>query len=353
VYAPDAVTRARVRAAVGDTAVVSEQWPGFLRAAAAADCLAAVIPWLRDAAERARLAELRARFSRRALVLVTSRDADNVRQLQGIAVEELLWLHEIERDLVAATRRAHAHSLRCTIADAIDSAEQLAPRLREVLHAAAVRTQPVRSLRELAAMTRCHRTTLWYHWPRGTVRGPRLRPQDFVDWLLLLHAVAAKDPARNWSAAADAAGVHQHTLARIARRLLGRTLRAVERDGYADVAAAFEQHVLRPLCARGSTDCIAPRRSAVDPAAVAALPCASRPTRHHGRARTATNHHTEANMIDETLDQLTADVVALDEAEQRETVAGTFIGRWIGAILAWCDRNGAPFTDNGIPVSGA
>ena len=49
--------------------------------------------------------------------------------------------------------------------------------------------------------------------------------EDFVDWLLLLHAVASKSSRNEWDDVASSLDVHPQTLPRIARRNAGFGLR--------------------------------------------------------------------------------------------------------------------------------
>ncbi|MDQ6828772.1 MAG: sigma 54-interacting transcriptional regulator [Gemmatimonadota bacterium] len=152
----------------------------LIREAPVSDCLAVVLPWLRDDFQRTRITGLRSRFPHHALIVVTNKDADNVRHLRAVVVDELIWLPDLAREFVPAARRACAHTTRQMIANAIDAANALAPRLREALRVAAMRATPVRTLRQLAAVARCDRTTLWYHWHRDVDRALNLRPQDYL-----------------------------------------------------------------------------------------------------------------------------------------------------------------------------
>ncbi len=93
---------------------------------------------------------------------------------------------------------------------------------------------------------------------------PPLRLEDFLDWLLVLHALGRKRPDCAWPRVAEELGVHERTLGRLARRLTGRPLRDLNRSGQAVVTALFRERMLEPLLAqRGRTFCTNVGRFAV------------------------------------------------------------------------------------------
>src|SRR5690606_41283598 len=61
-------------------------------------------------------------------VLVTEKHADNLRHLEGMKVEELVGLHEFERELWAAVCRARATSLLRQMASSFEGALSLPDR---------------------------------------------------------------------------------------------------------------------------------------------------------------------------------------------------------------------------------
>ncbi|HEU4561566.1 MAG TPA: hypothetical protein VFS20_27320 [Longimicrobium sp.] len=74
--------------------------------------------------------------------------------------------------------------------------------------------------------------------------------------MLLITAAERKEPGVSWAAIAHRLQVHQHTLARVARRLVGRTLRELERGG-TDVGTQFAERVLPVLLDGGASESIA------------------------------------------------------------------------------------------------
>jgi len=154
------------------------------------------------------------------------------------------------------------------VGHAIAAARHLPPLLRRALHLVCADPRGVGSVQALGDRLHCSRSTLWHHWRPLWGDGDPPRLQDFVDWVLLYRASVAVSPTRSWATAAErGAGVHEDTLARMARRLLGWRLRELGRDG-ADVIVLekFNHEMLRPLLERDSTLRLIMRRSAVEPA---------------------------------------------------------------------------------------
>jgi len=134
------------------------------------------------------------------------------------------------------------------LAAELEEAHHLAPTLRSALAAACRSDPPVRSVGELAARAGCHRRTLNHHWSRGLPAGMALRLEDFLGWLLLVRASQLR-ARTGWTEVAGALGVHEHTLARLAKRLAGATLREAARSGPDGIARAMELR-LAPMLAR-------------------------------------------------------------------------------------------------------
>lgn len=215
---PAQVARERVR--------VTTDWDSFETCAANAACLVVVQRWLADGGTVERLISLRHHLPMHPLVLATSKDAENARGFRALLAEEVVWLHEIDQTLWPAVRHARSRGYRYALAQRIETNERLAPPLREALALALSAEQPFHSLDALAsAVGRC-RGTMWYHWRHATGGGEGSpRPEDFLDWVLLIHALSHRTHDRGWSGIAAELGVHEHTLARLAKRLLGLTMR--------------------------------------------------------------------------------------------------------------------------------
>jgi len=253
VYCGDPALLERLRSALngGSNVITADSWKPFERAAAGAVCSIAVLPWLSEPAQLAQLSALRERLPLHPLVVVTEKDAENLRLLKHLAVEEIVWVHEVDREILGAVSRARGSSLLRQMAGAVEKAEHLPPRLRRALSHAFRSEQPVRSVIELAAAVGCDRRTLWRYWREALGADHPLLPGHFLDWLLLLRASALKAPGQRWTAVAHQLGVHEHTVARLAKRLAGLSLRDVAAGGQPLIARLFAIHVLRPLLTPG------------------------------------------------------------------------------------------------------
>jgi AraC-like DNA-binding protein len=219
-------------------------WAELEDAVRACRCTVMVMEWLVRGGALEPLRRFRARHPSHPVVLVTREDPENARCLNSLEVE-VLWVREIEQRLRHAVMRTRSQAMFHQVAAELDRAEHLPPRLRRALGHACTTPNPLRSVNSLAKAVGCHRGTLWTQWSR-TVPPGTLRLEDFLDWVLLISAAERKEPGVSWSAVADQLHVHQHTLARVARRLTGHTLRQVENGG-TNVACEFAERVLPAL----------------------------------------------------------------------------------------------------------
>lgn len=249
-YCSAAAHLARVLSAfpVHQHVLVTGVWPRFQRALPEAAGGVVVLPWLSDALFP-RLCALAARQARawRPVVLVTTRDADNARHLKDVTVGEVVWLHEVERELWPAVQRAASQASLHDVAALVEGLTSMPPTLREALGYACRSRTPVRSVTALAQATNCRRSTLWYHWRRAVRADASLRLEDFLDWLLVLHALGRKGPDRAWPKVAEELGVHERTLGRLARRLTGLPLQDLNLGGPAAAMELFRERMLHPL----------------------------------------------------------------------------------------------------------
>lgn len=231
---------------------VTDDWGRFTARAGAASCLILIQRWL-GAEVIERLAAVRRQLPLHPIVLATSKDADNARAVHRVAIEEVVWLHEMEVTLWPAVQRASGRAFRHALAARIRATPGVSPVLRETLAVACTRELPFRSLRELAGGIARSRGTIWYHWHRafaGKVKRPRA--EDMVDWLILVHAVARKTNRRGWSDVACEIRVHEDTLLRIAKRLLGVNMRDLAALDERVVMERFATDVLEKI----AVDCV-------------------------------------------------------------------------------------------------
>ncbi len=207
-------------------------------------CTVLALEWLVRGGALEPLRRFRARHPNHPVVLVTHDDPENARHLASLQVE-VVWVREIEQRLRHAVERARSQAMFRRVAADLDRAHHLPPRLRRALSHACTAPNPLRSVNSLAKAAACHRGTLWTQWSRAVPAGT-LRLEDFLDWVLLVNAAERKEPGVSWASVANQLQVHQHTLARVARRLTGQTLREVEYGGN-NVACQFAERVLPTL----------------------------------------------------------------------------------------------------------
>jgi hypothetical protein len=252
-YCPDErqLIRLQTRVLTGERLLATTQWSRFAESASLAATAVVVMDWLAHDGLVMRLAALRARLPLLPLILVTRRDADNLRLLSRLSIEEVIFSDEVDRALPAAVLRARGAGVPQGYAELLSRHQGLPPRIRKAAAAALQSRQPLTTLEELAAAVDCDRGTLWRSWRRCFEGEPPLRLQDFLNWVLLLRAIEARSGDTSWQVVALRLGVHEHTLGRIARRLTGARLRDLELAGQQFVLDRFEASVLRPLLETG------------------------------------------------------------------------------------------------------
>ncbi|MEA2725300.1 MAG: hypothetical protein QOH59_3071 [Gemmatimonadales bacterium] len=224
-----------------------ESWQELERAHPDTSCAVVVLDWLRDDLGERRLRSLKERYPLQPIVLVTSKDADNARDLRSAGVEEVVWLSEIEVGLWPAVSRAKDSGFLRPIIEAVDRSLFRYPLLRRSIGYACRAVRPVRSIAQLAAVSGCDRRTLWRHWHDAVAPRVALRLEDVLDWLILLHAVGRKEPSRSWSSVAAGLQIHPHTLGRICARLTGRSLRMLTAADQLPLAIQFDGHINRAV----------------------------------------------------------------------------------------------------------
>lgn len=170
------------------------------------------------------------------VVLITPRNVDVLYSIRDLVIEEVVWTENLERELPAAIRRAAKARWLDHIAEEILRTDRLPATLKRALASAYRKRPPFTSVEELARAIGCDRRTLSRQWARNTGKSTGLRLKDFVDTLVLFHAIAMKVPGRSWSAIAYALRISPRTLSRVATRVTGKTLQAAAAEGTADLA---------------------------------------------------------------------------------------------------------------------
>jgi hypothetical protein len=274
-----AVLPAIERSLPTERVVAAGDWEALARLAGQVDCNCVVVycPWI-SAEVVAGLEAFVGEYPLRPVVLVTTGDADNVRRIRGLQVDEVLWPAELPSALATAVQRARARRGLHRIAARLVDARGLTPTMRAALERACIGELPAATVRALAQAMRVDRRTLWRGWraatravaaasegagaagsagsagapsPPGAAGAPNgaaaLRLEDVLDWVILLRALGVRQRGRAWREVAAELGVHEHTLARLARRLTGQSLAALGDGGFALASAQFERDVLARL----------------------------------------------------------------------------------------------------------
>jgi len=182
------------------------------------------------------------------VVCILPRPGNGDAPVETINAESVIWWNDIQTAFWPALRRARNTLPRYRLADEIDGMLHLPTVLRHVLAYTCRSPAPIRSLAMLTRETRYAKSTLEYQW-RAACRKAAWegRLEDFFDWLLLLHALRMKAPRVTWSYVATSLGVHEHTLTRLAHRLMGHSLAAATAIGPAKAWEAFRERFLNRL----------------------------------------------------------------------------------------------------------
>jgi AraC-like DNA-binding protein len=246
------VVRLRGSAPAGETLVATDCWHTFRRSTAAEQSLVVVLPGEVTAEQVERLATLQREHPHHPLVLAVDRDAENLRRLSRLKVTEMIWTEELDRQLWPTLRRARTGGALRRFAREFDEADWLPARLRQALAEACRSPTPIYTISQLAARVGRDRRTLWRLWQSTFGPAPPLRLQDFVHWILLIRAAALRSTGLRWTAVANDLGIHEHTIARVAKKLAGMNLREVEAGGPAEVTRRFEQRAVATLLRKGN-----------------------------------------------------------------------------------------------------
>jgi hypothetical protein len=180
---------------------------------------------------------------------VVDRNPDTLRRLVllNISVGDVVWTDRIADDLGNAIARAKRSGVLGTIASLIDDANIRPRSLRRALAAAIRSAPPPRRVSDLAKLAHCDRTALWRQWRRAVAGRSRVSPTDFIGWVLLIQALGLRHDRDSWADVANELGVHEHTLARLAKRHCGLTLRQCDDFRYDELASRFKREVLYPM----------------------------------------------------------------------------------------------------------
>lgn len=184
----------------------------------------------------------------RPVILMVPKDAEILRQLilDQIMADSVVWQGS-PRTVWSALESMGPRPVFAPLATIFHEATGLPRSLRSALLAAVTSSRPPRRVAELATLAYCDRTTLWRQWRSAFGEDCPLTPSSFLDWLLLLHGIAYKRAGHKWSAAAAKLDIHEHTLKRITRRLLGTELRTVNENRVTAIEKSYYRRVVEPL----------------------------------------------------------------------------------------------------------
>jgi hypothetical protein len=198
-----------------------------------------------------------------AFILVTTDSNLNHRALQALWINDVVFSKHIESELPSLVTSVVSAVHHAQWAAVLASQNRLGAQLRDAVCVALKARPPLDSVRALAETVGCHRSTLAQQWrfahEQNSYRAsenrllnhtrPELVPrlEDFVGWLVLLHAVSGKQRRHKWSAVANRTGIHINTLRRMAIRYCGTTLVQLDGCPYETLHARFSGLFLQPL----------------------------------------------------------------------------------------------------------
>ncbi|MFL5608781.1 MAG: hypothetical protein ACJ8AD_20160, partial [Gemmatimonadaceae bacterium] len=244
-----------MRVALSDEArvVATTNWAQFTRALTRSAC-GIVSSHRLDARAVDRLTLLARERPGAPLVVITQKDADSVRRLTSLRVHAIVWPSEVDDALRSVVEGACRGRLLAKLAQTLGRSERLPLRLRYALACACRCEPPIHSVGELALAAELDRRSLWRYWHEACRGASSPRLEDFLRWIVLLHAAALKRSGRQWSGVATDLGVHEHTLRRLARRLGGVTLRELSALGQPALIRRFCDDIIHPLVGESAWD---------------------------------------------------------------------------------------------------
>lgn len=228
------------------TVATTSQWEEFKEIESPRSCSIVAIDRLRFDTAFPELVSFKTRNPLHPVILITRFDPENARSLKDIVVEDVVWWHEIERELPVSLRGFCARDYLRDLAARFRSAEGLSPSLRQAFTLVCASERPILSVKQLAGRIGCSRATLARTW-RAAGMQDTLRLQDVLHWVLLLRALTRRRANRSWAVVAAQMGVHPHTLGRLATQLTGQSLRHLNGERLPEVVEAFERAVSQQL----------------------------------------------------------------------------------------------------------
>jgi hypothetical protein len=243
-FSPESELLERIRGVLSaERGVTTSSWRRFESLAPRAQCLVLASRRLsRDV--RLPLGEPIVGDAAPPLIVVTTREADNTRRALHSGAAHVVWLNDVERELHPLLCAMRARFVLDRAADVLEASAVLPTPLRAVLAFACRAERPIHSVSELSSLLGRNRKTLWRYWNSVNGAMTSLRLEDFLDWILVIHAAHRKTGSRSWAQVATALGTHEHTLARMLTRLTATKLGDVRCGA---LEARFVDAAVRPL----------------------------------------------------------------------------------------------------------
>lgn len=152
------------------------------------------------------------------VLLVTSPDPENARNLLNIDADRLFWLHEIE-DVLTTIDHWTTPTFRQRLLRGLKNSDQVTKAQRDILLPLFAADVPPRSCQEWAKMVHCSVSTIKYQL-RPRLTGTGFTPKSLLDAALLLMVFETCSLAPDWNRLARRIGVDQRRLRAAERRLL-------------------------------------------------------------------------------------------------------------------------------------
>ena len=246
VHADSSRDRALIVEAIGGTAHVVNGVGRFVRDDTRVDCviLCSRHPISSEKVELVR--ELQRSIPWVPVIVVTDDIPAAARWLTETAVSEIVRFEDVQAELqswVEAVRRTAALH---TLAEEIQQST-LTPALRAALtHSLRAATdQPVRSVKELAAVSRCAPVTLSRAFRRHA--GGHVTLRQFLGALVMLRAHQLRTSGHNWETVCRRLGFSRQTLHDKSKQWPGRTLAQLARTPRQELLAQFTSDHVQPL----------------------------------------------------------------------------------------------------------
>lgn len=233
--------RARIRNII--LAHWSDRWPDDWQVlsleAPVANAVVLILPRLTKFPRVVRIGELRAKHPTVPVVLATRQEAEGLRRISEIPVQEVVWTSRLERSLPSAIRRAGDEQIFARLAHHAADRAALPSTLRRALDLAFRAAPPYPGVAQLADAVGRNRRTLWHHWNNLAGRENRVHLGEILTWIRLLRAAGMKEPHRSWRWVAQRLGLPERTLREQTMRVTDWTLGELESRSRRDLWRRF------------------------------------------------------------------------------------------------------------------